>query len=313
MARMLTSNNPDLYKPGLRRVYLSAVADIPKEGRQILNVISGPSPGGQAGRNYFDDVQVASFGGFISKPEGEPIQYDRIQEVGTVRYQPFTFGLGARATMEAMDDELYGVMAKLARELGAAGGYTQEVQFFRPLNSGFGTTGGTGFTAAGFDSTALFSTAHPLKRGGTAANRATTDMDLSVTALEIAQDLMQTTVSESGTPDPRQGEVLVVPPQLCWTAKELTTSELKPYTANNEINPLYGEGMQMMMVHYLTDNDSWFLFARKDRHDVNTWIRREIDVEFDSDFDTGDLKMKGVFRLATGHGDWRGVFGSLGA
>ena len=42
-------------------------------------------------------------------------------------------------------------------------------------------------------------------------------------------------------------------------------------------------------------------------------VRREIDIEFDGDFDTGDLKMKGVFRLATGHGDWRGTFGSQGA
>ncbi len=312
MARMLTANNPDLYAPGLRKVYLSAVDNVPREGRQILNLVMGPNPGGQAGRHYFDDVQVASFGGFIDKPEGEPIQYDRISEVGTVRYTPFTFGLGARATMEAIDDELYGVMAKLAKELGGAGAYTQEIQFFRPLNSGFGTTGGTGFTAAGFDSTALFSTAHPLKRGGTNANRATTDMDLSVTALEIAQNLMQTTLDESGFPEPHTGEVLIVSPSNYYTAKEITASELKPYTANNEINPVYGE-MSFIQVHYLADADSWFLFSKKDEHDVNAWIRREIDIEFDSDFDTGDLKMKGVFRMAVGHGDWRGTFGSLGA
>jgi len=312
MARMLTVNNPDLYKPGLRKVYLSAIADVPQEGRQILNVITGSNPGGQAGRHYFDDLQVASFGPFIGKPEGEPIQYDRLQEVGTVRYTPYTFGLGARATREAMDDELYGVMAKIARELGGAGAYAREVQYFRPINSGFGTTGGTGFTASGFDSTALFSTAHPLKRGGTNANRATTDMDLGVTALEIAQELMQTTLSESGTPDPRHGEVLVVGPSLYYTAKELTSSELKPYTANNEINPLYGE-QQFIQVHYLSDSDSWFLFAKKDKHDVNFWVRQDIDVEFDSDFDTGDLKIKGTARWAVGHGDWRGCFGSLGA
>lgn len=314
MARMLTSNNPDLYKPGLRKAYLSAVDAIPREGRQFLNMITGPNPGGQAGRAYFQDVMIASFGPWAPKPEGTPIQFDRIQEVGLVTYTPFTWALGARATFEAMDDELYGVMAKIASELGSAGGYTQEVQFFRPLNGGFGTTGGTGFTAGGFDSgTALFSTAHPLKRGGASANRATVDMDLSVTALEIAQDLMQTTLSESGTPAPYHGEVLIHGPQLYWTAKELTQSELKPYTADNEVNPVYGEGMMSMMVHYLTDTDSWFLFSRKDRHDVNAWLRQEIDLQFGDDFDTGDLKMKGVFRLAVGHGDWRGTFGSLGA
>ena len=312
MARMLTANNPDLYAPGLRKVYLSSVDDVPREGRQILNVITGPNPGGQAGRHYFDDVQVASFGAWLDKPEGEPIQYDRISEVGTVRYTPFAFGLGARATKEAMDDELYGVISKLARELGGAGAYTQEVQFFRPLNGGFGTTGGTGFSATGFDDLALYSTAHVLKRGGTSANRATTDMDLSVTALEIAQNIMQTTLDESGLPNPKSGSLLVVSPANYYTAKEITQSELKPYTANNEINPVKGE-FSFIQVHYLTDTDSWFLFADKGQHDVNAWIRNEIDIEFDSDFDTGDLKMKGYFRLATGHGDWRGTFGSLGA
>lgn len=313
MARMLTSTNPDLYRPGLRKVYLSEIAGIPKEFRQLWNVISGPNPGGQAGRNYFDDLQVASFSTFIPKPEGEAIQYDRIQEVGTVRYQPFTFALGARVTMEAMDDELYGVMAKIAKELGGAGAHQQEFQGFRPLNAGFGTQGGTGFTAAGFDTTALFSTAHPLKRGGTAANRATTDMDLSVTSLEIATDLFETIPNESGMPAPRHPSVLVVPPQLKWIAKELTESELKPYTGDNEVNPIAGEGFSYSVVHYLTNAASWYLLSVKDRLDVNAWMRREIDIEFDSDFDTGDLKLKGVFRMAVGHGDWRGVFGSQGA
>lgn len=312
MARMMTANLPSLVTPGLRKVYLSAIADVPQEGRQILNVIAGPNPGGQAGRNYFDDEQIASFGPWIGKPEGEPIQYDRLQQVGSVRYQPYTFGLGARVTMEMMEDELYGVMSKIGKELGGAGAYAREVQFFRPLNSGFGTTGGTGFTATGFDSTALFSTAHPLKRGGTSANRATTDADLSVTALENAQILMQTVLSESGTPDPRHGEVIIVTPQNYYVAKELTMSELKPYTADNEINPVYGE-QQFIQVHYLSDTDSWFLFARKEKHDVNFWTRRDIDIEFDTDFDTGDLKLKGVARWAVGHGDWRGTFGSLGA
>lgn len=311
-ARMLTSNNPDLYKPGLRKAYLSEVDDIPKQGRQWINIISGPNPGGQAGRNYFQDVQVASFGPWLPKPQGAPIQYDRIQEVGLVTYQPYTFGMGARVTMEAMDDELYGVMEKIATELAAAGAYQMENQFFRVLNSGAGTQGGTGFTATGFDSTALFSTAHPLKRGGTCANRATTDMDLSVTALEVAQELMQTTLSESGTPTPRTGEMLVVPPGLYYTAKELTQSELKPYTANNEINPVRGE-QQFIQVNYLSDTDSWFLLAAKEKHDLNAWLRRDIDIEFGDDFDTGDLKLKGVFRLAAGHGDWRGSFGSYGA
>ena len=315
-ARMQTQNFANLIKPGLRKVIISTLKDSPKEFRQLFNVITGENPGGQSGRHYFDDLQVAPLGTYIALPQGNAIQYDRIKEVGTVRYTPFAYALGARITHQMWVDELYSVMAKIYRLMAKSALHQMEVQAFRPLNFGFGTTGaGTGFTAAGYDALALFSTAHPLARGGTAGNRATTDMDLSITAVEVLSDLMELTVDEAGMPDPRRPETIVVPPKLRWVAREITQSELKPYTGNNEVTPLGGSNPSpdYMVVHYLADEDSWFMRGTKADSDVNIWIREDPMYDAGDDFDTKDVKVSGMFRIASGHGDWRNWAGSQGA
>lgn len=316
MARAITTAAPNLITPGLRKVFFSMIKGIPQEARQIMNFLP-EKPGGQAGRNYFDDARVASLGTFGGKPEGTAISYDVPIDDVTVRYSTYTFGLGVRLTMEMKEDDLYGVMAKLASELAASAMHQIEVQAHRPLNNAFSSSGaaGQGFTQAGFNSEALISTSHTLVRGGTYANRASTDLDLSVTALTAATDALEGTPNESGMPIPLRPSVLLVPYQLKWVAKEILDSELKPYTPNNEINPLDGEGIKYMISHYIpVGNGTWFLMAPKAKHDINVWIRKQpvFDVSGE-DYDTGDSKMKGVFRIAVGHGDWRGIYGSQGA
>jgi len=319
-ARMMTTQFANLVKPGLRRVSIQQLQQTPKEFRQIFNVVAGPNPGGEAGRNFFDDLLISPMGTFIAKGEGTSIQYDRVAEVGTVRYTPYAYALGARITHEMWEDELYGVMSKIYRLIARSGLHQMEVQAFRVLNFGFAGTGnaGTGFTQAGFDINTgatgqLFNSAHTLKRGGTIANRAAVDLDLSVTSVENASDLLELNVDEAGMPDPRHLEHLVIPPQLKWIAREITESELKPYTGDNEVNPLGGEGISYMMVHYFIDPDMWIATGPKDQHDLNVWVREEPMFDAGDDFDSKDVKVSGMFRIAEGHGDFRGTFGSQGA
>ena len=277
-----------------------------------MNVITGEDPGGEAGKAFFDDLQVASYGPYGNKPEGDPITYDVPIQGNLVRYTPSTWALGSRMTKEAKQDGKYGVFDKMAKELGFAANYSLEVQGHRPLNSGFGTTGGTGFTAAGFDTLALFSTAHTLLRGGTAANRLTTDVDLSQTGLELAYDTLHGTVNESNMPTPMIPQLLVYHYTQEWIVKELLNSNQKPWTNTNDVNTVKSS-VTPITSHYLTDTDSYFVLAAKGRHDLNMWMRQAPDFETGDDFDTGDSKMKGTFRVAVGHGDWRGSFGSAGA
>ena len=312
MSRAITGNFPEVIKTGLRDVYFSSIKDHPKEFTAWVNVIKGEDPGGEAGKHFFEELEVASFGNFAAKPEGDPISYDTFIQGNLVRYTPYTFALGTRLTYEMKSDGRYGVFEKLSKELGYAATNAMEVQAHRPLNSGFGTTGGTGFTAAGYDTLALFSSAHTLIRGGTAANRLATDVDLSQTGLELAHDTMQGTVTESGTPDPRVPATLIVPYQSEWIARELLDSTNKPWTNTNDTNVVRNM-VKPIFSHYLTDSDAWYLLADKGRHDVKIWIRESPSFDIGDDFDTSDSKMKSMFRMASGHSDWRGCFGSAGA
>lgn len=312
MARAETSGFANLVAPGLRKVYFDTLMDIPKEFRQFMNVLP-PKPSSRSGLHYFDDLRVASLGAFADKPEGAAIQYDVPLEDQVIRYEPFTFGLGFRITEEMQEDDLYGVMVKMTRQLAMAAAHAMEVQAHRILNTGFSTTGGSGLTAAGFDALALFSATHVLLRGGTRANKMVTDEDLSVTAVEHAMDLAETWVNHSGMPTPWKPSLIIVPPQLKWVAKEIIDSELKPYTGDNEINPLGGEGLRYMVSHYLTDSDSWYMCGSKSQMDTNVWVRREPKFMVGDDFDSGDSKAKGTFRMAAGHGEPDGWFGSAGA
>lgn len=313
MSTMRSGNFPESLKPGLRKAYFSSIKEMPKQFRQWANVLQGENPGGEAGKSYFEDLRIASIGSMAIKGEGDPIEFDHFIEDELVRYTPATSALGLRITMEAKQDGKYGIFEKMAPELGYIAVQRMEYLAHRILNEGTSTTGGNGFTAAGFNSEALFSTSHSLVRGGTQANRLTTDVDLSVTGVELASDLLRGTVDESGFPKPiMRGTLLYVPYQSRWVAREITQSELKPYTGNNEVNPLGGD-FSFMESYWLTDSDSWFLMAPKAEHDLNVWIRMPPDLVFDEDWNTRDTVMTSVMRMAAGHGDYRGVVGSYGA
>lgn len=312
MARWQTSLGAQYYAPGLRKVYFDTLLGIPKEFRQLFNILP-PVPSDRSGLHYFDDLQLSSLGGFLPKPEGTSVQYDVPVQGNSVRYQPVTRARGFRITDEAKDDDIYGPISRMAEQLALGAAFQMEVDGHRLINLAFSAVNADGHLAAGFDGQPYASTAHVLLRGGTRANKLTVDEDLSVTALEHALDVFETWVNHSGMPSPKRAHLLVVPPSLKWKAKELTESELKPYTNDNEVNPLGGEGLMYFVDHYLADPDGWSLWSPKMEHDANVWLRREPAFAVGDDFDTGDTKAKGVYRLASGHGEPDGTFFSSGA
>lgn len=319
MARAQTTSYANYIAPGLRQIAFATLAGIPKEFRQLFRVLP-PKPASNTGLHYFDDLQLSSLGTFVPKPEGQAVQYDVPIEGNTVRYTPYSFAKGFRMTHEMKADDLYGYFARMAQQLSIGAAHQMEVRAFKLLNDGFGTTGTLGLTAAGFDALALFNSAHTLLKGGVAPNtlfkratRMSTDEDLSESALEHAVNTFHLWVNHSAMPDPKQPAVLVHGPNLTWQVRELLDTELKPYTGNNEVNPLRAEKLQSFLCHYLADDDSWFLLAPKSEMDCNVWMREEYTFDVGDDFDTGDSKAKGMFRMAVGHGEPDGVFGSQGA
>ena len=299
---MRTGPFSDLLAPGLRKVFFQEFELVPLEYPRVFNVLDSQ-------RAYEEDIKVSGLGTMPEKPEGESITYDEPKIGDKVRYTMIPFALGFRVTHEMYVDDLYGPARRMSQALARAARYRQEVQAWGVLNDAF-----AGSTYTGFDGLPLCHTAHTLLRGGTYANRPSTDMDLSVTAMQSALNNMEMTPDDSnmviGGLVP---SLVLIHPSNKWVAKEVLQSEYKPYTANNEINPLRDEGLQYMICHYLTDPDAFFVLARQGVHDLNYFWRERLRLENSDDFDTGDAKFKAYQRLVTGFGEWRGVWGTSGA
>jgi len=288
-----------LYAPGLRKIVFDGYTELPAEYDKIFNVSSVDK------RQYLDDYKMAGLGNVPVKAEGTAIVYDDPVPGTTKRYSWTPYGKGFRATHEAMVDELYGPLRRMAKSMGRSFRNQVELTAAAVLNNAFTTNGG-------FDSLPLCSTAHTLLRGGTARNRPTAAVDFGVTALQDALIDFERMLDDASMPIAYRAKTLVIPPETWPQAREVLGSQFKPYTADNEINVLASEGLTILVSHYMTDTDAWFLLADKSDHDLQFFWREKFVTDSADDFDTGDGKMKGYMRIAADFGDWRGVWGSPG-
>jgi hypothetical protein len=124
--------------------------------------------------------------------------------------------------------------------------------------------------------------------------------------LELTQD-------ERGFPRMKKGSLLIVDPSFQWIAKELTQSQGKPYTADNELNAFRDLNLSFFVYHYQSDANAWLLRAGIDEQDLKYFWRIRPIFDNSDDFDTKDAKFTGYYRNSMGFGDWRGWYGSSGS
>jgi hypothetical protein len=262
-------------------------------------------------RKFERFVTSAPFGDVPQKPEGNPYSFDLIQQANTKDITPVEYGLGFRVTETAEEDDQYDELKKKAYYLTFSMRQVEDKAAADVFNLGF-TTQKTA------DGIALFSTAHTLKRGGTAKNRPSTDADLSVTSVAQAFiDLATDTKIESGQLGMPPTEYLLhVPAQSEFIAHRVIASTGLPGTADNDVNPVKARRQITIVVNpFITDNDSWFLVpASSERHGLIYLERIPITmVPPDTDPLTGDRLYKLRCRKTWDAMDWRNAYGTVGA
>lgn len=299
---------PLLLEPKLSNIWNEAYPNYPVEWPQMFNTRTSQ-------KAQTTDYKMTDFGTLRYKAEGEDVSYDEPINGPTKVYTPVTYGLGYKVTAEMRRHELYGQIDRLENALLKSAVDNQETLAALILNNGFSATapaGSDGYSATGFDGLALFSTAHTrLDGGATQGNRPSADVDFGLTAVQNMVIAFHTLKDDRGRPQQIRPRLLIIHPNDIMTAREIINSELKPGTANNDINALREDNLSFMVSHYLTDGDAWF--ARADVHDASfVWDLRP-ETSMDTDFDSEDLKRKVLQAAATGFGEWRGWYGSPGA
>jgi hypothetical protein len=262
-------------------------------------------------RSFEEEVALAGFDAAPVKNEGSAISYDNAQETFTARYNHETIAMGFAITEEAMEDNLYdSLSARYTKALARAMAYTKQTKAASPLNNGQST----GSYQSG-DGVTLFNTAHPLASGGTNSNTPSTATDLNETSLESAVIQIAKWTDQRGLLIAARPRRIIVPPDLMFVASRILDSELRPSTADNDINAIKNNGTipeGYKVNHYLTDTNAWFIITDVP-NGMKHFERAAMTTSMDGDFNTGNVRYKARERYSFGVSDPLGIFGSPGA
>ena len=260
-------------------------------------------------RSFEEEVKLSGFGAAPVKQEGAAISYDVAQESFTARFNHETVAMGFSITEEAMEDNLYdSLSARYTKALARAMAYTKQTKAASLLNTGFDT-----FTSG--DGAFLFSASHGTVAGGNNRNQPSTAADLNETSLEQSLIDIAAFIDERGLKIALQGRKLIIPSALQFVAERLMASNLRPGTADNDVNAVRNMGMLpdgYVVNHFLTDTDAFFI--KTDAPNGFKYFNRSpIKTAMEGDFDTGNMRFKARERYSFGVSDPRCVFGSPGA
>ena len=159
----------------------------------------------------------------------------------------------------------------------------------------------------------LFRSAHPID-GGTVANTPTTQVDLNEATLLNAMISVRTNFKDqAGLKVFARARKLIVPPQLEPIAIRLLKTELRPGTADNDVNAIMttagGLPEAYMTNDFLTSAYAWFLLTNIDGLSYMERVKYEMDMQVD--FVTDNLLVKGYERYSFGYYNWRSIYGSF--
>lgn len=214
------------------------------------------------------------------------------------------FGMGFALTRRVYEDDLTGHLKKGFEELGKAARYTHELKFWDVFNNGTDAD-----AYAGFDGKSLYADDHTTHDGLTTIDNALTG-SLSMDVLEAMVQVLKKTVNERSVPTPLMPDLLIIPTELEWQAKELLLSPLMPDTGNNNINPAKEEGIKYMTVPYLTSTTGFHLLAKE--HDITVVRRRNFQTRNFIDNWTKNHIFIGDMAFTCTFWDFRGAVGSTG-
>jgi hypothetical protein len=244
------------------------------------------------------------------KNEGGQTQFDNnAGERYVYNQEHVEIALGYAMTRKAIDDNLYKTQFHPSN-LGLMASFhqTKEIYAANILNSG-----STYNANVGGDGVALFSTSHPID-GGVIANTPTTQVDLNeATLLASMINIRYNFRDQANLKMFARARKLIVPPQLEPVAIRLTKTELRPGSADNDVNAIFstagGLSEGYMVMDFLTSFYAWYLLTNIAGLAYMERIPFETDMQVD--FVTDNLLTKGYERYSFNYFNWRAAYGNL--
>jgi phage major head subunit gpT-like protein len=282
--------------PAIKKVYVNAFnedadASLIGEFYQMVN-------SERKQETYFEVEDIGNMPDFTGE-----LNYTEFKEGNSKVLAATEIALGLKIQRKLVDDDLYGVIEALVKQMASVARYRMETDGVGPFVSAFSTT----YTV--FDGLALCSTAHTFVSTSTTQSNSGTSA-LSYAALEAALTAMRKfTNSQDRRMMNIMPDTLFVPVDLEPTAWEIINSQLKPGTNNNDSSFFYNK-FKVRSSPLLFDTNNWFLIDSKRMKDFLIWQQR-IPLEFnkDQDFDTYVKKYSSYMRYINSPLHWPFVYG----
>jgi hypothetical protein len=289
-----------LLDPSYRSVHIESGRERPREYEQIFNIEDMT-------HNPMKDKQMTGLGTMPTKPEGTQFTLDRPILGGSKEWEAAPYGSAIEFTWEMYRDELFGVGGDLVASQTMAGRYREEVSAFHPLNNAFSTS------YVGFTSGEALCGNHVGADGVTRRNRPTVDVGVSVTGHQEMMQHFHTLTNERGIPGLMSPTTILVTGQTYLTAREVYGSSGKPYSTDNEINPLIEDDLRWMVCHFFDTLTYWFGLCAKGMHDLwFMWRDHPIMDSFDDPWTKNAIFTLYQRHTLGGFAKWRGTYGSTG-
>lgn len=268
-------------------------------------------------RKAFEEVMQQSGLGMLSvKNEGGSVAYASSQQGWQTRYNHLTYGLGFIVTLEAMEDDLYDVVAEVrSKSLGKSVRITQETIAANVMNRASNSSYGGGDGSSLLASAAYTDTSHPLIKGGSFTNAPAAGTDLSESALEDACVALGKFTDDDGLRSAVAPRQLIIPVDSQFEAERILNTNGRVATADNDLNAIKSLGKipgGFTVNNFITDTDCWFVQTDAS-NGLCHFNRRPESFTMDNDHDTDNLKYKATFRASWGWSNPQCVYGSMGA
>lgn len=293
------SNFGDLLEPGFREIYDDAYAEEPTVYERIFHVNSSD-------KQDEKDSGVTGFSQLKQTDEGASVIYEDPVQMYDVTFTHKKYTLGFKVSEELVEDDQYNVIKGKPAQLGRATRRTAETIAANVLNRAFNSS------YVGGDADELCATGHARSDGGASqSNASATGVTLTDENLETARIAFRQQLDDKGQIIATMPDRLIVPVDLEKDAKILVGSNLRPGSADNDIN-VYKGTLEVIPWEYVTVNNTLWFLQDASQHKLNYFWRVKPEFKQDVAFDTGMALFKTRMRCSVGWSDWRGFWGSLG-
>ena len=266
----------NLYVPGLFAVAQENFKRYTPTWKEVFTVRSSKKP-------YEESSTMAGLGYLVAKPEGAAYTNDERIQGFKKTWNHKAYALAVRITHEAIEDDQYGKMKMVAKDLGVSAAATMHLLAIRMLMNAAATT----YHTTG-DGLALCVSNHTRLDGSTWSNVMSAAAPTTA-SVEAAVKNFEAIVDHRGKQYDQKAKAIVCGPTHEFTMSKILESVQVAENANNANNTLKTRRSLKLKIEPEITDGRWFVMGDKDP-DVGLihFDREKPTVRRHGDPDTGD-------------------------